>query len=135
MAERVAAMGWRRRRQYYSLEGEECVGCHMPIFPPRDICPECFSLNQRPSRISFSPRSPTFGKVAYASEIGTRKGEREFVIEVDLDSGFKAKLLYEGDIKEGDRVRIDYGKTEREMPRASIVPTTSLPMEASTSSK
>jgi uncharacterized OB-fold protein len=132
MAERVAAMSWRRRRQYYSLEGEECVGCHMPIFPPRDICPECFALNQRPSRISFPPKSPAFGEVAYAERIGTRNDKNEFVIEVNLDSGFEAKLLYDGDIQEGDKVRIDYEETERDRPIASII---SSPTEASTSSK
>lgn len=125
-------MGWRRRLQYYSLEGEECVGCHMPIFPPRDICPKCFILNQRRSEISFPPKNPTFGKVTSASEIGTRNGKKESVIEVDLDSGFEVKLLYEGDIREKDRVRINYGKTEREVPKASII---SSPTEASMSSK
>jgi uncharacterized OB-fold protein len=132
MAERVAAMGWRLGRQYYSLEGEECVGCHMKIFPPRDICPECFSLNQKPNRVSLPPRNPTFGKVKDASEIGTRNGKKEFVIEVDLASGFEAKLLYEGDIQEKQRVRINYGKTEKEMPKASII---SSPTGASTSSR
>jgi uncharacterized OB-fold protein len=132
MTERVAAMGWRRRKQYYSLEGEECVGCDMPIFPPRDICPECFELNQKPIRISLSPKSPALGEVAYAEKIGTRNGKNEFVIEVNLDSGFEAKLLHEGDIREKDRVRIDYGKTERERPKASII---SLSTEVSTSSR
>jgi uncharacterized OB-fold protein len=130
MAERVdlPIRSWRLGRQYYSLEGEECVGCHMKIFPPRDICPECFSLNQklRQKEVPLSPRNPAFGKVAeIPEEIGTRNDKKEFVIEVKLDSGFEAKLLYEGDIQKDDRVRIDYGKTERERPRVSVASTTS----------
>lgn len=132
MAERVAAMDWRLRKQRYSLEGEWCVGCGKPIFPPRDVCPYpgCSSLNPKPKETSLPPRNPAFGTVASPpSEIGTRNGKREFVIEVKLDSGFEAKLLHEGDIREKDRVRIDYGKTEREMPRASIVSMISSPQK------
>jgi len=41
-AERIAAY-WRTRAQRLRLEGEICPNpdCQKPIFPPRDICPEC----------------------------------------------------------------------------------------------
>ncbi len=94
MAERVEmpVRSWRLRRQYYSLESRDGK------FPPRDTHLE---------RTPFIPQGPSYGTVTYASEIGTRKGKREFVIEVDLDSGFKDKLLYEGDVRIDDRVKID----------------------------
>ena len=32
---------WRTRKARYTLTGEECAGCDLKIFPPRDICPGC----------------------------------------------------------------------------------------------
>ncbi len=32
---------WRLKQQRYSLVGEVCPHCHIKIFPPRDVCPEC----------------------------------------------------------------------------------------------
>lgn len=32
---------WRLKKQRYALVGETCPHCHVKIFPPRDVCPEC----------------------------------------------------------------------------------------------
>ena len=32
---------WRLKRQRLTLEGEICPTCKTPLFPPRDVCPEC----------------------------------------------------------------------------------------------
>lgn len=34
---------WRLSPQRYQLIGEKCPHCGAPIFPPRDVCPECTS--------------------------------------------------------------------------------------------
>ena len=34
---------WRLRKQRYALEGNECLRCKEPVFPPRPTCPECAS--------------------------------------------------------------------------------------------
>lgn len=32
---------WRLKKQRYSLVGEVCAHCDKPMFPPRDVCPNC----------------------------------------------------------------------------------------------
>jgi uncharacterized OB-fold protein len=37
---------WRAESTRYGLIGETCLTCHMPIFPPRDVCPHCTDAGQ-----------------------------------------------------------------------------------------
>lgn len=32
---------WRLKKQRYGLVGEWCPHCDKPLFPPRDVCPNC----------------------------------------------------------------------------------------------
>jgi len=56
-----SARVWRLQQQRYRLVGEVCDGCGTPIFPPRDVCPECeapaktlFAFSGRGEVYSFS---------------------------------------------------------------------------------
>jgi len=40
----VVSKYWRRIPQYYNLIGKECSKCRNLMFPPRDICTKCNSL-------------------------------------------------------------------------------------------
>jgi uncharacterized protein len=46
------ARHWRLRQQRYALVGEECDHCHVRIFPPRDICPQCGEEARRKQGLS-----------------------------------------------------------------------------------
>jgi uncharacterized OB-fold protein len=41
MANKVNAMNWRAQRVRYRLEGNRCMSCGVPVFPPLPRCPEC----------------------------------------------------------------------------------------------
>lgn len=45
------ARHWRLRRQRLNLEGEICENGH-PVFPPRDICPDCHGEAETLIRVS-----------------------------------------------------------------------------------
>ena len=49
---------WRLQQQRYRLVGEKCDSCGVPIFPPRDVCPECEAPAQ--TLFSFSGRGEVY---------------------------------------------------------------------------
>ncbi len=49
---------WRLQQQRYRLVGEVCDKCGAPIFPPRDICPECETPAKTP--FTFSGRGEVY---------------------------------------------------------------------------
>ncbi|MBU0998661.1 hypothetical protein KJ570_04005 [Patescibacteria group bacterium] len=32
---------WRLQKTRYRLVGDRCLVCHIPTFPPKDVCNEC----------------------------------------------------------------------------------------------
>lgn len=102
---------WRLRERLLGFKGEVCEHCHKTIFFPRPVCPNCSAIKRVGETKDKSLLSTTFGIITFISEIsknGHQREQREFVIEVNLDSGFSAKLLYKGrDLRIGGRVRID----------------------------
>ena len=52
------ARNWRLQQQRYRLVGEVCDKCGVPIFPPRDVCPECTAPAKTP--YSFSGRGKVY---------------------------------------------------------------------------
>ena len=49
---------WRLQQQRYRLVGEVCDKCGAPIFPPRDVCPECEAPAKTP--FTFSGRGKVY---------------------------------------------------------------------------
>ena len=49
---------WRLHSQRYRLVGEVCETCNSPIFPPRDVCPECTAPAKTP--FAFSGRGQVY---------------------------------------------------------------------------
>lgn len=49
---------WRLRQQRYRLVGEICERCNARIFPPRDVCPACETVDQRD--VAFSGRGEVY---------------------------------------------------------------------------
>ena len=48
----------RLQSQRYRLVGEVCETCNSPIFPPRDVCPECAAPAKTP--FTFSGRGEVY---------------------------------------------------------------------------
>lgn len=44
------AQSWRLKGQRYALKGTKCECCQQVIFPPREVCPYCQSVNQTTNR-------------------------------------------------------------------------------------
>lgn len=49
---------WRLQQQRYRLVGEICEKCGARIFPPRDVCPGCETVDQR--EVAFSGRGEVY---------------------------------------------------------------------------
>lgn len=49
---------WRLQQQRYRLVGEICQRCGARIFPPRDVCPECQTVEQKD--VAFSGRGEIY---------------------------------------------------------------------------
>ena len=41
------AQSWRLKGQRYALKGTKCEKCQRAIFPPREVCPYCASLEAK----------------------------------------------------------------------------------------
>ncbi len=54
----IPTRNWRLQQQRYRLVGEVCDQCGLPIFPPRDICPECEAPAKTP--FVFSGRGEVY---------------------------------------------------------------------------
>ena len=77
---------WRLQQQRYRLVGEICEKCGTRIFPPRDVCPECETVEQR--EVAFSGRGQVY---SYSTVYHPPRGFEEFapytVALVKLDEG------------------------------------------------
>ncbi|MGD8997458.1 MAG: Zn-ribbon domain-containing OB-fold protein [Anaerolineae bacterium] len=65
---------WRLQQQRYRLVGEICEKCGVSIFPPRDVCPECKTVEQR--EVAFSGRGQVY---SYSTVYHPPRGFEEFV--------------------------------------------------------
>jgi uncharacterized OB-fold protein len=65
---------WRLQQQRYRLVGEICEKCGARIFPPRDVCPECETVEQR--EVAFSGRGQVY---SYSTVYHAPRGFEEFV--------------------------------------------------------
>ncbi len=59
---------WRLQQQRYRLVGEVCEHCGSPIFPPRDVCPECAAPADTPFTFSGRGEVYTYSTVYQAPE-------------------------------------------------------------------
>lgn len=102
---------WRIKDRLLGFKGETCEKCEGVIFASRMVCPHCSHVKTVEKKNDGEILSTTFGHISLVSEInknGHQRESRDFVAEIDLDSGFTAKLLYSGkDLTIGTRVRID----------------------------
>jgi len=77
---------WRLQQQRYRLVGEICEKCNARIFPPRDVCPECETVEQR--EVAFSGRGQVY---SYSTVYHPPRGFEEFapytVALIKLDEG------------------------------------------------
>ena len=77
---------WRLSAQRYQLVGEKCPHCGAPIFPPRDVCPECASPAQE--LYSFVGTGTVY---SYTTVLDAPSGYEEqapyFLALVKLDEG------------------------------------------------
>lgn len=67
---------WRLNAQRYQLIGEKCPNCGSPIFPPRDVCPDCTSPAQE--LYAFAGTGTVFS----------------FTTVLDAPAGFEAQAPY-----------------------------------------
>lgn len=64
---------WRLQQQRYRLVGEICEACGARIFPPRDVCPECETVEQRD--VAFSGKGEVY---SYSIVYHPPRGFEEF---------------------------------------------------------
>jgi len=64
---------WRLQQQRYRLVGEICERCGARIFPPRDVCPECETVEQRD--VAFSGKGEVY---SYSTVYHPPRGFEEF---------------------------------------------------------
>ena len=64
---------WRLQQQRYRLVGEICERCGARIFPPRDVCPECETVEQK--EVAFSGRGEVY---SYSTVYHPPRGFEEF---------------------------------------------------------
>ncbi|HIE38721.1 MAG TPA: Zn-ribbon domain-containing OB-fold protein [Anaerolineales bacterium] len=77
---------WRLRQQRYRLVGEVCDRCGVPIFPPRDVCPECEAPAKTP--FTFSGRGEVYSySTVYHPPVGFKQDAPYTVALVRLEEG------------------------------------------------
>ncbi len=64
---------WRLQHQRYRLVGEICNKCGTHIFPPRDVCPECETVEQ--TEVAFSGQGEVY---SYSTVYHPPRGFEEF---------------------------------------------------------
>jgi len=74
------------RQQRYRLVGEVCDRCGVPIFPPRDVCPECEAPAKTP--FTFSGRGEVYSySTVYHPPVGFKQDAPYTVALVRLEEG------------------------------------------------
>lgn len=97
---------WRLRRQRYRLVGEVCDRCGTPIFPPRDVCPECEAPAKTP--YTFSGRGEVYSySTVYHPPAGFEENVPYTVALVRLE---------EGPLVTAQLTDVDAGQVEIGMP-------------------
>lgn len=77
---------WRLQQQRYRLVGEVCDKCGAPIFPPRDVCPECEAPAKTP--YTFSGRGEVYSySTVYHPPAGFEESVPYTVALVRLEEG------------------------------------------------
>lgn len=77
---------WRLQQQRYRLVGEVCDKCGTPIFPPRDLCPECEAPAKTP--YTFSGRGEVYSySTVYHPPFGFEENVPYTVALVRLEEG------------------------------------------------
>jgi hypothetical protein len=77
---------WRLQQQRYRLVGEVCDKCGVPIFPPRDVCPECEAPAKTP--FTFSGRGEVYSySTVYHPPVGFKQDAPYTVALVRLEEG------------------------------------------------
>jgi len=77
---------WRLQQQRYRLVGEVCDKCGTPIFPPRDVCPECEAPAKTP--YTFSGRGEVYSySTVYHPPAGFEESVPYTVALVRLEEG------------------------------------------------
>ena len=77
---------WRTERVRYGLEGELCLVCGKPIFPPRDVCPHCAEAGQK--KHAFSGKGQVYSySTVYEAPAGYTEYQPYTVALVKLDEG------------------------------------------------
>ncbi len=97
---------WRLQRQRYRLVGEVCDRCGTPIFPPRDVCPECEAPAKTP--YMFSGRGEVYSySTVYHPPAGFEENVPYTVALVRLE---------EGPLVTAQLTDVDAGQVEIGMP-------------------
>lgn len=97
---------WRLQQQRYRLVGEICEKCGVRIFPPRDVCPECETMEQK--EVAFSGRGEVY---SYSTVYHPPRGFEEF-------APYTVALirLEEGPMVTAQLTDVDSGQVEIGMP-------------------
>ncbi len=118
------ARNWRLKDQRYRLEGTVCADCATKAFPPRQVCAECQSRNQRP--FQFSGRGELYSfTTLYQAPLGFEGGVPYAVGMIKLDEGpmIEAQLtdVNPEDLKIGQRVEMVTRKLREQGAEGLIV--------------
>jgi len=95
---------WRLQQQRYQLTGEICDKCGTPIFPARDVCPEC----EAPAKTlyTFSGRGEVYSySTVYHPPAGFEEGAPYTMALVRLEEG----PLVTAQLTDVDRDQIEIG--------------------------
>lgn len=76
----------RLRRSFYRLEGNRCVACERNFFPPRNLCPDCRSIDLETHKFKDSGTLYSYSQM-YQSPRGFANIGPYVVGMVSLDEG------------------------------------------------
>ncbi len=117
------AQNWRLKAQRYSLIGEKCPSCGVPIFPPRDVCPECSA--EAKTVLQFSGKGEVYSFTTIQDAPAGFEEQAPYVLAlVKLDEGpmITAQITdLDGPVEIGMRVEMVTRKLRTEGPQGMIL--------------
>ncbi len=117
------AQNWRLKAQRYSLLGEKCPACGVPIFPPRDVCPECSA--EAKTVLQFSGKGEVYSFTTIQDAPAGFEEQAPYVLAlVKLDEGpmITAQITdLDGPVEIGMRVEMVTRKLRTEGPQGMIL--------------